>query len=170
MLEETEEDLTQDPAERRRMPPLLRRAWYSLNQAFRRRIAYTGLTPDQFTILRQLHEAPNEGITQRELSLRMSSDPNTIASLLDRMEKADLVERRPHEADRRAHRVRLKEKGEKMYGELRDIAMALQAQVMQALPEARHQQFLADLEAIADACLNCARESPQTTILRKPEE
>ena len=41
-------------AHRRRLAPLLRRTWYSLNQTFRRRIAHAGLTPDQFSVLRWL--------------------------------------------------------------------------------------------------------------------
>ena len=72
------------PPERRRLPVLLRRAWYGLNQAFRRRIAVTGATPDQFTVLRTLSENNPKGLTQRELTHLMSSDPNTIAALLER--------------------------------------------------------------------------------------
>src|SRR5437016_1329988 len=98
-------DLPIDSPERRRLPLLLRRAWYGLNQAFRRRIAYLGITPDQFTVMRTLLE--NEGITQRELAQAMSSDPNTVASLIERMELANLVQREPHKKDRRAHRLDL---------------------------------------------------------------
>src|SRR3954464_14180051 len=90
-------DLPIDAPERRRLPLLLRRAWYGLNQAFRRRIAHLDITPDQFTVMRTLLE--NEGITQRELTRLMSSDPNTITSILDRMEKAGLVQRQSHERD-----------------------------------------------------------------------
>lgn len=150
-----------DAPVKRRLPPLLRRAWYSLNQAFRRRIAYSKLTPDQFTILRQLTEGPREGLTQRELSALMSSDPNTIASLLDRMQAAELLERRPHETDRRAHRVKLLPKGKKVFQELRDIAIDLQNQVLSVLPEDRREQFLAELEQVADACLLHSRPLPE---------
>ncbi|HYG74637.1 MAG TPA: MarR family winged helix-turn-helix transcriptional regulator [Planctomycetota bacterium] len=146
------ENVPLDDPSRRRLPPLLRRAWYSLNQAFRRRIAYSGLTPDQFTILRLLTESPPEGLTQRELAVLMSSDPNTIASLLDRMQAAKLLERRPHESDRRAHRVKLLQKGKTVHAELRDIAIKLQSEVLTALPPERREQFLADLEAVAIAC------------------
>src|SRR5256885_12507578 len=99
-------DLPIDSPERRRLPLLLRRAWYGLNQAFRRRIAHLGVTPDQFTVMRTLLE--NEGITQRHLTELMSSDPNTVASLLDRMEKAGLVQRQSYERDRRARRITIK--------------------------------------------------------------
>ena len=79
-----------DSPERRRLPPLLRRAWYGLNQAFRRRIAHLGITPDQFTVMRTLLEGDPRGLSQRELTQSMTSDPNTVASLLHRMEQAAL--------------------------------------------------------------------------------
>ena len=104
-----------DSPDRRRLPPLLRRAWYGLNQAFRRHIAHTGATPDQFTAMRCLTEADPKGITQGELTQMMSSDPNTIASLVERMEAAGWVERRAHEKDRRAYRIRLKPSGKRLY-------------------------------------------------------
>src|SRR6187397_133739 len=116
-----------DAPERRRLPPLLRRAWYGLNQAFRRRIAHLEITPDQFTVLRTLLE--NEGITQRELTQLISSDPNTVASLLERMQSAGLIERKTHEKDRRANRLKLQPAGKKKYIEARAIALELQKQV-----------------------------------------
>ena len=96
-----------DAPARRRLPPLLRRAWYGLNQAFRRRIAHLEITPDQFTVMRTLLEGDPLGLTQRELTQLMTSDPNTVASLLQRMEESGLVERKAHEKDRRAHRIKL---------------------------------------------------------------
>src|SRR3954471_18021946 len=88
-----------DSPERRRLPLLLRQSWYGLNQAFRRRIAHLGITPDQFTVLRTLIEGDQKGLTQSELAEKMSSDPNTVASLLERMESAELLERTSHEDD-----------------------------------------------------------------------
>src|SRR5580704_15932598 len=97
-----------DAPERRRLPPLLRRCWFNLNQTFRRRITHLGLTPDQFTVMRTLLEGSTRGMTQRELTDLMSSDANTIASLLERMETNGLLERKTHEQDRRANRINLK--------------------------------------------------------------
>lgn len=157
-----------DSPERRRLPLLLRRAWYGLNQAFRRHIAHTGATPDQFTALRCLLEGDPKGVTQGELTRMMSSDPNTIASLVERMAAAGWVERKPHESDRRAYRIRLKPAGKKLYGKLRDLAIGLQSQVMAALPEPGREVFLEDLAAVADACRAEASNSPKRTKRRKP--
>src|SRR5260221_1066199 len=96
---------------RRRLPPLLRRAWYSLNQTFRHRIAHLGITPDQYSILRWLHEGDARGLTQQTITDLMASDPNTITSILKRMEKARLISRHEHETDKRAHRVRIASDG-----------------------------------------------------------
>lgn len=150
-----------DSPDRRRLPPLLRRAWYGLNQAFRRRIAHTGATPDQFTAMRCLTEADQKGITQGELTQMMSSDPNTIASLVERMEAAGWVERRAHEKDRRAYRIRLKPSGKRLYLEMRQVAIELQAGVLAVLPEAQREGFLTQLAVVADACREAAEQSPK---------
>ena len=143
-------ELPIDSPERKRLPPLLRRAWYGLNQAFRRRIAHLEITPDQFTVLRTLLE--NDGITQRELTRLISSDPNTVASLLERMEAAGLIERKTHEKDRRANRLKLQPRGKKKYTEGREIAIELQKQVLKILPEEKREEFLHNLGLVADAC------------------
>jgi MarR family transcriptional regulator for hemolysin len=145
-----------DSPGRRRLPPLLRRAWYGLNQAFRRRIAHTGATPDQFTALRCLLEFGGTGPTQRELTEMMSSDPNTIASLLARMEAAGWIERKPHERDKRAYRLSLKPAGRRKYEELRAIAVELQSHILAALPENRRESFLEELVIVANACREAA--------------
>ena len=48
------ENLPADAPGRRRLPALLRRCWFNLNQTFRRRIAQIGITPDQFTVMHYL--------------------------------------------------------------------------------------------------------------------
>ena len=68
-----------DSPGRRRLPLLLRRAWYGLNRAFRRRITHLGVTPDQFTVMRTLLE--NEGITQREIDLMYKTNPAKLLNL-----------------------------------------------------------------------------------------
>jgi DNA-binding MarR family transcriptional regulator len=150
-------DLPVDAPERRRLPPLLRRAWYGLNQAFRRRIAHLDITPDQFTAMRILLECDEaQALTQCDLTHHMSSDPNTVASLLKRMEQAGLIERKPHETDRRAHRISLKPAGKRKYAAAREIAVALQSEVLAVLPEQRREEFLSDLASVADACRKSA--------------
>ncbi len=148
-----------DSPERRRLPLLLRRAWYGLNKAFRRRIAHLRITPDQFTVMRTLLE--KEGITQRELAQAMSSDPNTVASLMERMELASLVRREPDTKDRRAHRLHLTPVGLRKYEEARAAALAMQSEILSTLPVNAREPFLRNLEIVAEACRLTAEKSPR---------
>jgi len=160
------DNLPIDSPERRRLPPLLRRAWYGLNQAFRRRIAHLEITPDQFTVLRTLLESDPAGVTQRDLAQLMTSDPNTVGSLLERMESAGLIVRKPHEKDRRAHRIQLAASGRRKYLAARKIAVALQSEVLAVLPEPDREPFLEHLALVADACRKAAEPAPRDP--RKP--
>lgn len=144
-------DAPADSPGRRRLPALLRRSWFNLNQTFRRRIAHTGITPDQFTVLRNLVEGDPRGLTQSDLTDLMSSDPNTIASLLKRMQTSGLVQRNVHESDGRAYRISLKPPGRRKYDEVRNIALTLQTEVLSVIPEEKREEFLKNLELVADA-------------------
>jgi DNA-binding MarR family transcriptional regulator len=146
------------PSSQHRLPPLLRKAWHGLNQAFRHRTAPVGLTPDQYTVLRILTEAPRAALTQGQLADAMSSDPNTIASMLRRMERQGLIARRRHPLDRRAHCLEIKPPGATKYRRLRRLALALQRHVLAVLPEQERDGFLAQLEAVSAACWRAARD------------
>ena len=104
--------------------------------------------------MRTLRES--EGLTQRQLTQLMSSDPNTVASLLERMERAGLVERRPHARDKRAHQVELKPSGHRKYELAREIAVDLQVEVLKVLPVSERESFLSQLAVVADACRQAA--------------
>jgi len=101
-------------------------------------------------------------MTQRQLTEAMSSDPNTVASLLERMESARWVERAPHERDRRAYRIRLNPLGREKYCEVREIAVTLQRDVLAGLPSHDREHFLQQLELVSVACWMAAddRRSP----------
>jgi DNA-binding MarR family transcriptional regulator len=136
----------------RRLPILLRQAWFNLNQTFRRRLAHTSVTPDQFTALRNLAEHDPGGLTQSHLSRLIASDPNTIGALVKRMETAGWIERVRHEKDGRAFRLRLLPAGHQQYEHVRQIALALQTEVLGDWSEQKREQFLLDLNWVADQC------------------
>lgn len=61
------------------------------------------LHPGQEFLLLNLDEA--DGITQTELAERLCVQPATLTRMIDRMEKAGFVERRPDPDDQRVSRV-----------------------------------------------------------------
>jgi len=151
-----------DPG-RRRLPPLLRRCWYGLNQAFRKRLAELGLTPNQFTVLRWLEEDEGGGVRQQTICTRMASDPNTIAALVERMQSDGLIRRKVDPADRRARLISTTPKGRRIYAKARPIAVDLQEEVLEVIPPGDREKLLANLEKLAEACQLALNEVPIPT-------
>jgi DNA-binding MarR family transcriptional regulator len=150
------------PASGRRLPILLRQAWFSLNQTFRRRLIPTGITPDQYTALRTLGEHEPEGLRQSDLARLIASDPNTIAALVDRMVKLGWMARVRHERDGRAYRLRVLPAGREQFEVARKIALTLQGELLAEWPERKQKQFLEDLAWVADRCRAVANAKSET--------
>ncbi len=136
----------------RRLPPLLRRTWFSMNQAFRQRLVPLNITPDQFTILRWLAEGDTQGLTQSQITELMASDPNTITATVRRMEAAGLLERLPHESDGRAKRVLLKPRGSSVFLQAQALAADLQKVALGGLTQPEADLFLELLERVSEQC------------------
>ena len=85
-----------------------------------------------------------------------------MASLLERMEESGWVERRPHERDRRAYRIRLLAPGRGRYEVVRDLAVALQTDALGVLPVEDRESFLAQLELVAASCRKAAEDAPRS--------
>jgi DNA-binding MarR family transcriptional regulator len=66
-----------------------------------------GLTRAQASVLAYL--ARQEGLNQAALAQILDVEPITLARLLDRLQAAELIERRPDPKDRRAHLLYLTE-------------------------------------------------------------
>ena len=67
------------------------------------------ITPEQWGVLNCLWE--EDGQTQTEIAERILKDKTNLTRMLDIMEREELVERRPHERDRRSYRIYLTLKG-----------------------------------------------------------
>jgi len=72
-----------------------------------------------------------------------------------------LIDRKTHEKDRRAYRLRLKAAGKRKYEEVREIAVALQTELLSALPLDKREGFLEELAALGDDCVAVAENSPR---------
>ncbi|MDB5583631.1 MAG: hypothetical protein JWR80_8807 [Bradyrhizobium sp.] len=72
---------------------------------FDQRARTVGLTRPQWRMIVAIRFA--EGATQREIAEILEVEPVTVARIIDRLEAAHLVERRPDAVDRRAKRLHL---------------------------------------------------------------
>lgn len=89
---------------------LLGKAYQHINQQARQRLAPHGVTPAQYGLLELLWERDEQ--SGAELSERLQLDSATMTGLLDRLERAELVVRRPDSTDRRVNRVALTAQGQ----------------------------------------------------------
>ena len=95
----------------------LRAAYFALHRHSNRHFLQFETTADQYVLLSYLAE--EDGINQKELSSRCSSDARTIGTMIELLERNGLVERQPHPSDRRAWQVFLTDTGRARHAQLR---------------------------------------------------
>ncbi len=88
---------------------LLGKAYQQVTQDAKVRLAPYGVTPVQYALLKLLWE--QDGQSGAALGERLRLDSATITGVLDRLARADLVERRPDPHDRRVNHVYLTPQG-----------------------------------------------------------
>jgi DNA-binding MarR family transcriptional regulator len=88
-----------------------------IGEHVRKRAGTLGLTAAQATALREL----TGPMTTSELAERMSCEPSNATYVVDKLEKQQLVERRPHPTDRRARQLVLTAAGSTLRGRLLDL-------------------------------------------------
>lgn len=94
-----------------------------------------GLTDVQFNVLSLLKHQCGEagGLTQVELSKMMLVNRANITTLIDRMEKAGLVIRKPMPDDRRFNIIELTPHGLEMYQTVREVYKRKTGEIMHVL-------------------------------------
>lgn len=87
-----------------------------------------GLTRSQWWVLAFLSR--RDGMTQTALAADLDLTKVAIGGLVDRMETAGFVERRPDERDARARRVYLTREGQKLVSTIRESVDAVEADIL----------------------------------------
>jgi DNA-binding MarR family transcriptional regulator len=117
-----------------------------MRRAFDERARGIGVTRPQWQVLTIL--ARHEGINQGGLAELLEVEPITLCRMVDRLQEAGLVERRPDPSDRRAWRLFLSEKANGLLGELRPLALNLFDEAMNGLTPAEREGLHEMLERI----------------------
>ena len=112
------------------------------------RLRAIGLSVPQCDVLTTLTEA--EGISQQELAQRLYVTKGNISGLLDRLERAGLVERRSTAADRRQYSVYLTASGRAAAERAIALQHALIAATLGRLPAEKIAEFETLLIATRD--------------------
>jgi DNA-binding MarR family transcriptional regulator len=112
-------------------------------------LASRGTHPGQAFCLRLL--AASDGITQRDLAETLHLSRPTVTKMLQAMEKADMIERRPDPIDRRLTRVYLTDGGRDRELALRAVSAAYVAQTIGTLPEGDRRELARLLDELAES-------------------
>jgi MarR family transcriptional regulator for hemolysin len=109
-----------------------------LKKCFERNCRGTGMTRAQWQVLSLLYR--HEGITQGALAELLEVEPITVGRMIDRLESAGMLERRPHPTDRRAWCLHLLPAAHPVLEALKDLGAITRAQLMTGLSEEEHRE------------------------------
>lgn len=117
--------------------------------ALQRRLQPLNLSPAQFLALTQLWA--EDGLTQRDLTLRLGVEQATMANTLSRMQRDGLIDRKPHPEDRRSQQVWLSHRAKGLQGPATEAAVDANKLVLAGLPDAERELFLSMMNRVAAA-------------------
>lgn len=117
-----------------------------MRRSFDARARTIGVTRAQWQVLTMLHR--HEGVHQGGLAELLDVESITLCRMVDRLQEADLVERRADPADRRAWRLFLTDRAHRLLDELRPLAQDLFAEAMHGLDDKDRHQLQTTLEQI----------------------
>jgi MarR family transcriptional regulator for hemolysin len=106
----------------------------------RARAAALGLTRAQSSVLANL--ARHEGINQAALAQLLDIEPITLARLLDRLQAANLIERRPDLRDRRAHRLYLTDAAFPLVERMFALGAEVREEALAGIPESDRERLI----------------------------
>ena len=121
-----------------------------------------GLTDVQFNLMMLLKYQidQGEGLSQAKLSNMMLVNRANITSLIDRMEKADLVVRTHAASDRRTNIIKLTNRGKQLIAEIEPLYTKEVKRIMAVLKQGEQKTVIEMLEKIRG---NISEETKYTT-------
>ena len=129
---------------------------------FDRRAVKFGLTRAQWRATKMLHY--REGLRQTELAELLEMEPIAVGRVIDRLQAAGFVERRPDPKDRRAWRLYTTEQAQGVIDDMELIARDLRRDASAGIGHEELQQALSVISRIKENLH--ALDTPDTTTSR----
>jgi DNA-binding MarR family transcriptional regulator len=130
-----------------------------MRRSFDARARTIGVTRPQWQVLSVLRR--HEGINQGGLAEILEVEPITVCRMVDRLQDAELVERRPDPADRRSWRLHLTDKAQELLHTLRPMADEMVEQALDGVAEADRAALRGALDRIRQ---NLVQRSPSPAV------
>lgn len=111
-----------------------------LSKRFDQKARAIGLTRAQCSVLFRL--SMQEGVNQARLAELMEMEPISLARLVDRMEQAGWVERRPDPADRRARRLYMTAKAKPVYERMIAVGLETRGEALAGISQSDRDRII----------------------------
>ncbi len=128
-------------------------------RAFDAKARIIGVTRPQWQVLTLLRW--NKGINQGRLAELLEVEPITVGRMIDRLQDAELVERRADPADRRTWRLHLTVKAEELLDQLRPMAEDMFDEAFEGLDGEQRSALQSALDRIRQ---NLSRKTEQPLV------
>lgn len=115
---------------------------------FDRRAVKFGLTRAQWRATKMLYY--REGLRQTELAEQLEMEPIAVGRVIDRLQAAGFVERRPDPKDRRAWRLYVTDQARSVIADMEEIAVGLRKDATRGITVPELQQALGVLNRLKD--------------------
>lgn len=132
-----------------------------LRKRFEQNARGLGLTRSQWQVM--AHLAQNEGIQQGALAEILEVEPISLTRILDRLQAAGLVERRPHPRDRRVWLLHLQPGAYPLLERIREIGAETRAEALRGVEEADRERLIEILSRMKSN-LVAASSTPSTEL------
>ena len=124
----------------------LSRVMRKINRFYESNLSGYGITPSQFYVLSVVWE--RNGLKFKDLAKRLEMDGSTLTSILDRMERQELVERRDDPEDRRSLLIFLKDKAQQIIPDLVNLAEQMNQEIQGRFSEEDYAIFTKVLDTL----------------------
>ncbi len=112
-----------------------------LDREMDRRLIDHGITVQQFAVMMTVLET--DGLSQTQIGRQFSAPAYTISRAIDHLERAGLLDRRPHPTSRRTHTIHATAAGHKLSPALLAIVQEVNAALVAPLDTAERDRFSA---------------------------
>ncbi len=106
-----------------------------------------GLEPRHFAVLHAVHH--DQGQAQQSIGDRLAIPASTMVAIVDHLETAGLLQRRPHLRDRRTRILELTPRGEALLVEALDAALVQEKRICRDFDALERRQLLELLDRVA---------------------
>ena len=119
-----------------------------MRKRFEARASGHGLSSAQWRLL--VRAAKEPGVAQARLAELLEIEPISVSRLVDRMEEAGWIERRPDPTDRRVRQIFPTERSLAAFGAIKGVAGEVYEQALAGLPREARRSLIEGLTALVD--------------------